>query len=466
MYLSVLLILVAIFVFYNEILCNYKNLNRSELCLLAISFIAIVVAAVNYMKINTITENFTSGRNDVVQMRRIKDKSTNSNHSNHYSDTLVKVMNDELKKQARNHNKDVNDVNDVNEEIELHSSKSDEYLDSNPDYLGESYEKIDSGSFNKLNSFQNVQPDAQSVSKINTLLTSGNKFKKPEKFSNSGFGTGIGNKDMENVNSLFAPQIIIGNKSSQNTSTKTNVKNEPKRRTTVSGNKGNGSNNWETDDGMTFKNTMKPTSNLWRDENGYLDDEVLEHGNNWSQSLSAYGQGKWTTNLYIKPSDWVNLPQGSPTTYDNETLNKPQSNKSTFVNTPRPTTRIQSGNNAPSVNQKMCAAYDDLNVATDKSGNLLIGNYTKAKKFVPGYTYVPPVYWDVPQRHTPVCAPPELNVRKLTGLMDTGAPINALELNQDGSLAQTEDTVQLTNVGSIMPKFNYTETPYSQPYYA
>ena len=56
------------------------------------------------------------------------------------------------------------------------------------------------------------------------------------------------------------------------------------------------------------------------------------------------------------------------------------------------------------------------------------------------------------------------NVQKLTGLVDKGLPINALELNPDGSMANTEDTVSLTNVGSILPKFNYEETPFSKPY--
>jgi len=40
----------------------------------------------------------------------------------------------------------------------------------------------------------------------------------------------------------------------------------------------------------------------------------------------------------------------------------------------------------------------------------------------------------------------------------------ALELNPDGSMADSEDTVTLTNVGSIIPRFNYQETPFSKPY--
>jgi hypothetical protein len=112
--------------------------------------------------------------------------------------------------------------------------------------------------------------------------------------------------------------------------------------------------------------------------------------------------------------------------------------------------------------QKLCGAYDDL--AMDQAGNLVVRNYTQAKKWMPGYTYVPPVYWDVPQRHVSICQPAEPNLRKLTGLIDRGLPINALELNPDGSQAQTENTVTMTNVGSLLPRFNYQEQPFSAPY--
>ena len=100
----------------------------------------------------------------------------------------------------------------------------------------------------------------------------------------------------------------------------------------------------------------------------------------------------------------------------------------------------------------------------DQAGNLVVRNYTEAKKWYPGYTYVPPVYWDVPQRHVSICQPNGPNVRKLTGLIDRGLPINALELNPDGSIADNERDVKLTNVGSVLPKFNYIEEPYSKPY--
>ena len=57
MYLAIMLIVVTILVFYNEI--NNK-MDISEYILLAITFIAIIKAAINYIKINKVQEGFES----------------------------------------------------------------------------------------------------------------------------------------------------------------------------------------------------------------------------------------------------------------------------------------------------------------------------------------------------------------------------------------------------------------------
>ena len=48
----------------------------------------------------------------------------------------------------------------------------------------------------------------------------------------------------------------------------------------------------------------------------------------------------------------------------------------------------------------------------DQAENLVVRNYKQAKQYFPGYTYVPPVHWDVPQRHISICRPNGPNVRK------------------------------------------------------
>ena len=71
----------------------------------------------------------------------------------------------------------------------------------------------------------------------------------------------------------------------------------------------------------------------------------------------------------------------------------------------------------------------------------------------------------MPQKHPPACLAPSPNTIKLTGLVDRGLPLNVLELHPyDGKIAKTEDSVKLTNVGSMLPKFKYEEQPFSKPY--
>ena len=57
MYLAILLIVIALLVFYNEV--NSK-MNVAEYSLLFISIIAIIRASINYINIDVVTEGFTS----------------------------------------------------------------------------------------------------------------------------------------------------------------------------------------------------------------------------------------------------------------------------------------------------------------------------------------------------------------------------------------------------------------------
>jgi hypothetical protein len=67
------------------------------------------------------------------------------------------------------------------------------------------------------------------------------------------------------------------------------------------------------------------------------------------------------------------------------------------------------------------------------------------KKFIPGYQVQSPKCWDVPAKRPPVCLG---NKERLpSAVFDRGTPLNALNLD--------------TSVGSILPKFKYTEQPRS-----
>lgn len=81
-----------------------------------------------------------------------------------------------------------------------------------------------------------------------------------------------------------------------------------------------------------------------------------------------------------------------------------------------------------------------------------------AKTFYPGYSYMPPSNWNVPQRRAPICVGGNPDTTKLPiGIADHGTPINALEVDPIGRILTTEEKVKYTNVGSILPKFSYKE---------
>lgn len=426
MYLAILLIVVSILVFYNEF---NKHMNFAEIAILAISLIAIIKASMNYMMLDTsVKEGFTN--------------------------TINRSRKNGIKNKGKNNKEDI---------IILESNKSDVYLDT--DSIKNSFENSD----DNMDKSSDDIIDSHAVNRINSVLFSkGNldSMMQSNSSSKSNFynlpdpeptNDTTDNQDME---SLFVPKIVIGKsrKNSSNSGTRASG--------TLLGGISMNCSKWDSsfkDDGMTFSNSMKPTHNLWEDNLGYMDNSI-----NWSQSLDAYNKGKWNPSLYKKPSDYTDYykpssrgdsntgsASGTRSTTGRTTINE------TFQNTsnasPTPTTL-----NSNEQSQRLCGAYDDLTM--EQSGNLVVRNYTEAKKWYPGYTYVPPVYWDVPQRHVSICQPNGPNVRKLTGLIDRGLPINALELNSDGSIADKESDVKLTNVGSVLPKFNYIEEPYSKPY--
>jgi len=441
MYLAIMLIIVAVLVFYNE---YNKNMNIAEIGLLVVALIAIVRASMNYINLDDSTnlEGFTTAR------------------------------------KRGNKSKGKNKMDDI---VILESSKSKEYFNTDDEenttpqntqhtLTSLSKNKIDSDAVSQVNSLLGITKHSQSNFEDITPATT-------KATLNSGI-TGSG------IESVFVPQIQIGKGAQNSLSQDLNmqgmnmtslgglgVPNVPSLASTAS--------SLGVGDNMSFPNTMKPSSNIWSSDLDYMDTSK-----NWSQSMVDYNKGKWNPNTYAKASDYIDYY--TPNAYG---MNTPpntnaigigsaassNSNKSTFDNisttsantnpaTTSPATTIPQLTTLDSNGQpkKLCGAYDDLNL--DQAGNLVVQNYTQAKKWMPGYTYVPPVYWDVPQKHVSACQAANPNARKLTGLVDRGLPINALELNPDGSMANTEDTVSLTNVGSILPKFNYEETPFSKPY--
>ena len=86
--------------------------------------------------------------------------------------------------------------------------------------------------------------------------------------------------------------------------------------------------------------------------------------------------------------------------------------------------------------------------------------FPKSKLYYPGFQYVDPVRWDVPQRRPGNCIPRHKTYPP-AGVVET--KFSFLEYNEMGKIADQEGQVTETNVGSIMPPFVYKEMPYASP---
>lgn len=339
---------------------------------------------------------------------------------------------------SNNKHKKYNKHNDDLDIITMNSEDSNDvkdYFDTDEIDNSENLKKI-------KNNF-NSDEELNNIIKNNNINDNAVKIIDDLLGSNKSSFLDVGQNESNDIKSVFSPKVIIGKGGDDG-----------------DGN-GNGfgssgySSSWNSafkNDGMNFNNSMKPSKNLWGDDHSFYD---KSNTNQWTKSMDSYNKGKWNPTLDKKPSDFVDYY--TPSKYGTNT----PTSSSTSTGIPQ---TIQPGTTTDEYGQtkKLCGAYD--NIYEDQAENLVVRNYSKAKTYFPGYTYVPPVHWDVPQRHISICRPEGPNVRKLTGLIDRGLPLNVLELNQDGSVSQTEDTVNLTNVGSMMPKFNYQEQPFSKPY--
>ena len=403
-YLSILLILLAFFIFYNEF--NTK-LSIADMCLLAIAFIAILRASYNYIQLdNLLTLNKTS---ESFVNKRNKSKSKRIHTSNDDNDS----------NNSNNSNNDNDNTKNISNFINLKSEDSNEYLDIEADKDKTNKNVIQNlkYNYNDNDNYDNNEHliNRDAVNNIDALL-----------------GIGIHNKELfsdikesnddeeskDDIKSMFSPQIIIGgSKNDNDDSNKSNKWNSVFR-----GNEFHGDNNHSHTHCDREKKHKKRRKYCRKEKCDEKCDDRCDYRNN-------------------KRSPIVN-PNGN--SYD----------------------RMNYGSDddiGKYTDKRKCGKYDDIR--EDEDGSIVVQNYKDAKSWLPGYTYLPPSNWDVPQKYPPVCITPSPDTIKLTGLVDRGLPINALELNPyNGKIADTENSVQLTNIGSMMPKFKYEEMPFSKPY--
>ena len=377
------------------------------MCLLAIAFIAILRGSYNYIQLDN-------------------SLNLNGQNKNKYEGFINKRN---KSKSKRIHTSNDNDDNDDNEDtvtdnfITLNSEESNEYLDIENDNSNNnsnviknlkytnSYNDNDNDNENDNNQ-KLINRDA--VNSIDALL-----------------GIGINNKELfsdipeseskDDIKSMFAPKIVIGKNDNDNYMDKWN--------SVFSGN--------EFDSSSRRKhNKHKRRGDNDDDEQDYSDPSGNRGGNGGYGSYDRYD-----SNRYGDKCDGGIVGNGN----SYYRMNSSDNDIATYTD------------------KKKCGKYDDIRENED--GSMVVQNYGDAKTWHPGYTYLPPSNWDVPQKYPPACMAPSPDTIKLTGLVDRGLPLNVLELHPyDGKIATTEDSVQLTNVGSMMPKFKYEEQPFSKPY--
>ena len=361
--LSILLILIAFFVLYNEF---NKKLHYCEMLLLAIAFVAILRGSYNYIQL----ENQVNSNQHTYEGFKTKNK---SKHLKEKYETIKEI--NENTKDINETNEDINetdeDINETNYEYKTNNNKYNMIINSedSKDYLDIENDKINNEN-KKRNNFMdkeiyNLKKESsineKAVRKVDRLFTYNNKelfYDVPVPTSTHAYKTSkTETKYNDEIKSVFSPKILIG-----------------------------------------------------KNNNGF--------GNNERQSKwnSAFSGSEFDASFYNKYSD----------------------------------------------NDKCKGQYDTF--GEDNVGNLIVKDYKYSKTFVPGYTYVPPENWSVPQQRPPVCSTSSPNTLKLTGLVDRGLPLNVLELNPQGQIADTEESVTLTNVGSMLPNFKYEEQPFSKPY--
>jgi hypothetical protein len=97
----------------------------------------------------------------------------------------------------------------------------------------------------------------------------------------------------------------------------------------------------------------------------------------------------------------------------------------------------------------------EMYVKPTSLGHITDKYYSSLDNKPPGYSYMDPKLWNVPQKRQPVCH--YKNDLSAVPLYDSGTHINVLELTPYGDIATSEKDVMQTNIGSILPSFQYRE---------
>ena len=218
--------------------------------------------------------------------------------------------------------------------------------------------------------------------------------------SRSGGNVSIQQSGMEGTGNIFTPQIII--KANDSGSGNVRYRKQNNQQDAV-----NGLTN------VIFNRSQEPASNIWSSNNGSYDVPEEVSKNSW-EDMQEEAVQKYYNNMTNSNND-VSMP------FDGNDSKPDNINSSTNSKNKKP---MRKSNIGP-------------------------------KEYYPGYSIFPPDRWDVPQKRPPACIPDKWN--RPSAVFTQGTPVNVLELDKDGKMKIDENNVTFTNVGSILPKFEFKE---------
>ena len=279
MYLAIMLIMVSILVFYNEV--NNK-MNIAEILLLAISLIAISRASLNYINMS-----------DTPVREGFEDKIKLPNKYNSNSKQTAKSKLNTTNKLKKKENI-INLTSDKNTEIDYFNTDTETRADNtntntitdNMDIKNKNNNKDNNNKNNNNknnNNKQHINNDA--VNQINSILGHGisqfSQFEDIPEITKANTQQPIINND--EIESIFKPQIIIGKGANDSTTSS------------------QWNNTSNSNDNMTFNKTMNPTHNLWSNDDDYNNNgNSNSSGSGSSSSSGSSGSSSGSDETVIK----------------------------------------------------------------------------------------------------------------------------------------------------------------------
>lgn len=246
----------------------------------------------------------------------------------------------------------------------------------------------------RLQQIQNDITQLDSMTPSPSSIPTGTPSTMNESFADA--TTGISQHDVKGTGNIFNPQVIVRNGDSGQSSVPVY----------------SGAQSWQT-----------PVTDLWGGDSNPTTAQLIESKR--SQTMNTNGGGKCV----------YNDPMGYITKNISDSYDVANNNKRKCGEYPAP----------PESEGDIEYPYASKTKSKDKS-----------KVYYPGYSFAPPSTWDVPQKRPPPCIPDKTRLCPM-GVFDRGTPTNVLELTADGNQCASENECELTNVGSLMPKFEFRE---------